>query len=218
MRGAPADWDGLAARGNPGWSWADVLPAYLAIEDHSLGAGGSRGTGGPLGVSVTDPGDEVTAAIMASAVGYGWERVADANASDAERIGFTPSTISRGRRTTSYDALRPPGARPPGRGPARSRWSRRAHRRHPHPRRPVALRRSPRRRGRRRSTARARAGEVTARREVILCAGSVETPLLLERSGIGRPQLLEQARHRRLSPSRRTSVSASSSSAASPSR
>src|SRR5215472_12559302 len=49
---------------------------------------------------------------MASAVSYGWERVADANASDAERIGFTPSTISRGRRTTSYDAyVRPVLAR-----------------------------------------------------------------------------------------------------------
>ena len=55
MRGAPADWDGLAARGNPGWSWADVLPAYRAMEDHSLGAA-SAGAGGPLGVSVTDPG------------------------------------------------------------------------------------------------------------------------------------------------------------------
>jgi choline dehydrogenase len=55
MRGAPADWDGLAARGNPGWSWADVLPAYLAMEDHSLGTGEGRGAGGPLGISVTDP-------------------------------------------------------------------------------------------------------------------------------------------------------------------
>src|SRR5580704_8500128 len=99
MRGAAADWDGLAARGNPGWSWADVLPAYRAMEDHSLGASESRGAGGPLGVSVTDPGDEITAAVMAAAVSYGWARVADANASDAERIGFTPSTISHGRRT-----------------------------------------------------------------------------------------------------------------------
>src|SRR5580698_10477205 len=98
MRGAAADWDGLAARGNPGWSWADVLPAYRAMEDHSLGASESRGAGGPLGVSVTDPGDEITAAVMAAAVSYGWARVADANASDAERIGFTPSTISHGRR------------------------------------------------------------------------------------------------------------------------
>jgi len=191
MRGAPADWDGLAARGNPGWSWADVLPAYLAMEDHSLGAGESRGTGGPLGVSVTDPGGEVTAAIMASAVSYGWERVADANASDGERIGFTPSTISRGRRTTSYDAyVRPVLARQAaarggqvGHGGLTVATRTRAVRLLFDGRRAVGV-----------STVdgQGRPGAVTARREVILCAGSVETPLLLERSGIGRPQLLRQ--------------------------
>jgi choline dehydrogenase-like flavoprotein len=197
MRGAPADWDGLAGRGNPGWSWADVLPAYRAMEDHSLGASETRGAGGPLGISVTDPGDEVTAAILASAVRYGWERVSDVNAVDTERIGFTPSTISRGRRTTSYGAfVRPALARQAGR-------------------RPTAGRRAPSRRGsgltvvtRTRAvsltfdgrrvtgvTTVDRSGtvrDVRARREVIVCAGSVETPLLLERSGIGRPELLRQ--------------------------
>jgi len=187
MRGAPADWDGLAARGNPGWSWADVLPAYLAMEDHSLGAGASRGAGGPLGISVTDPGDEVTAAIVASAVRYGWERVTDANDSDAERIGFTPSTISGGRRTTSYDAFVRPAL-------VKQTASRAA--------------------GGLTVATRSRAASLTfdgrhvtgvtvvgakgvitkfrASREVILCAGSIETPLLLERSGIGHPELLRK--------------------------
>jgi choline dehydrogenase-like flavoprotein len=194
MRGAPADWDGLAARGNPGWSWADVLPAYRAMEDHSLGPGEDRGTGGPLGVSVTDPGDEITAAIVASAVSYGWERVADANASDTERIGFTPSTIARGRRTTSYDAyVRPLLARQ-----AAARRGLGGHRGHGGL--TVATRTRAARLlfdGRRVTgvstvDGQGSASEVTARREVILCAGSVETPLLLERSGIGRPQLLRQ--------------------------
>src|ERR1700744_5141982 len=62
MRGAAADWDGLAAAGNRGWSWAQVGPAYQAIERHRLGSGGGRGTGGPLGISVADTGDPVTAA------------------------------------------------------------------------------------------------------------------------------------------------------------
>jgi choline dehydrogenase-like flavoprotein len=193
MRGAPADWDGLAARGNPGWSWADVLPAYRAMEDHSLGASEGRGAGGPLGISVTDTGDEVTAAILASAAGYGWERVADANASDAERIGFTPSTIARGRRTTSYDAyVRPVLARQAaarrGSGGARTGGL------------TVAVRTRAARLtfdGRRVTgvatiDAKGRSADVTARREVILCAGSVETPLLLERSGIGRPEVLRK--------------------------
>jgi choline dehydrogenase-like flavoprotein len=194
MRGAPADWDGLAARGNPGWSWADVLPGYRAMEDHSLGASESRGAGGPLGISVTDPGGDVTAAIMASAVSYGWERVADVNAGDAERIGFTPSTIARGRRTTSYDAYVRPVL-------ARQAAARRGHGGYdPHGGLTVATRTRAVRLlfdGRRVTgvatvDGKGRLGEVTARREVILCAGSVETPLLLERSGIGRPELLRQ--------------------------
>jgi choline dehydrogenase-like flavoprotein len=37
-RGAAADWDGLEARGNPGWNWVRALAAYRTIEDHSLGA------------------------------------------------------------------------------------------------------------------------------------------------------------------------------------
>jgi len=122
-RGAPADWDGLAARGNPGWAWADVLPAYRAIEDHSLGASDTRGAGGPLGITVTDPEDGVTSAILRSAVSYGWRHVADVNADDTERIGFAPSTIARGRRTTTpCTGWCPAGAtQPPS-----SRWCSRA--------------------------------------------------------------------------------------------
>jgi choline dehydrogenase len=195
MRGAAADWDGLAARGNPGWSWSQVLPAYRAMEDHSLGASESRGAGGPLGVSVAGAGDEVTAAILASAVRYGWRHVADVNASDTERIGFTPSTIRRGRRITSYDAfVRPALAGATLAGPAGSRRS--------GGRAPGRLTVVTRTRaaalifdGRRVAglaaiDAKGAVRQVTARREVILCAGSVETPLLLERSGIGRPELL----------------------------
>jgi choline dehydrogenase-like flavoprotein len=189
MRGAPADWDGLAARGNPGWSWADVLPAYRAMEDHSLGASDSRGAGGPLGITVADPGDELTAAIMDSAVSYGWERVADANASDAERIGFTPSTIRHGRRTTSYDAyVRPVLARQAAGGRGRGGGLAVATRT-----RAARLLVSGRRvTGVQTVDGQGRPGVATARREVIICAGSVETPLLLERSGIGRPQLLRE--------------------------
>ncbi len=184
MRGAPADWDELAARGNPGWSWDEAGPAYQAIERHSLGPGGGRGTSGPLGVSVTDTGDPVTRAILEAAVSYGWERVADANAADTERIGFTPSTIWRGRRTTSYDAFARPALGHRGDGghggltvATRTRVVR-------------LLFDGRRVTGVRTAGHRGAVRDVTARREVIVCAGTVETPLLLERSGIGRPDLL----------------------------
>jgi choline dehydrogenase-like flavoprotein len=187
MRGAPADWDGLAARGNPGWSWADVLPAYQAMEDHSLGASETRGAGGPLGISVTDTRDEITSAILESAVRYGWRYVADVNADDTERIGFTPSTISHGRRTTSYDAfVRPVLAQQiAGRREKRFTVDTRT--------RAISLILDGHRvTGIRTIDGRGTVRDVTARREVILCAGSIETPLLLERSGIGNPELLRK--------------------------
>ena len=104
-RGAAADWDGLAARGNPAFGWERVLAAYRAMEDHNLGASDMRGAGGPLGVSVVEDDDELVQAVLASAQGMGWEHVADANAHDSERVGFSPSTIRHGVRTSAYSAF-----------------------------------------------------------------------------------------------------------------
>ncbi|HEX6393887.1 MAG TPA: GMC family oxidoreductase N-terminal domain-containing protein [Acidimicrobiales bacterium] len=179
-RGAPADWDGLEARGNPGWNWEGALAAYRAIEDHNLGASDMRGAGGPLGVSVVEDGDELVQAILASAKNMGWEHVNDTNAHDTERIGYTPSTISHGRRNSAFSAfVHPIRKRSNLRVATRTRaaslvWS-----------------------GTRVVAVRARKGsqnlEFRARKEVIVCAGTVETPLLLERSGVGHPETLRRA-------------------------
>jgi choline dehydrogenase len=103
--GAAADWDGLAARGNPAFGWERVLAAYRAMEDHNLGASDMRGAGGPLGVSVVENHDELVQAVLASAQDMGWEHVADTNAHDSERVGFTPSTIRHGVRRSAYSAF-----------------------------------------------------------------------------------------------------------------
>ena len=179
-RGAAPDWDGLAQRGNPGWDWNHALGAYRCMEDHNLGVSDSRGAGGPLGVSVVENDDEVVRAILAAAQRHGWERVADANAHDSERIGFTPSTIRHGRRTSAYSAfVRPVRMRPNLTVATRTRAG-------------YLIFDGPRVVG-----VRARRGEQAvdyrARKEVILSAGTVETTLLLERSGIGRPDVLRSA-------------------------
>jgi choline dehydrogenase len=180
MRGAQADWDGLAARGNPAFGWQRALSAYRAMEDHNLGASDMRGAGGPLGVSVVEDDDELVQAVLASAQDMGWEYVADVNAHDSERVGFSPSTIRHGVRTSAYSAFV----------------------------RPVRRRRNLTVATRVRSgcllfdgthvvgvraSKRGRPVEYRARKEVILSAGTVETPLLLERSGIGRPDVLRRA-------------------------
>ncbi len=180
IRGAQADFDALEALGNPGWGWDRVLPAYRAIENHNLGASGVRGAGGPLGVSVIENDDEVVRAILAAAEKQGWENVADVNAGDHERIGFTPSSIQNGRRTSSYSAFVKPIRK----------------------RKNLTIQTRTRAGyllfdGKRVTGVRARKGstttDFTARKEVVIAAGTVETPLLLERSGIGRPEILRAA-------------------------
>jgi choline dehydrogenase len=112
-RGTKADYDGLVERGNPGWGWDQVLPVYKTMEDHNLGASDMRGSGGPLGVSVVENHDEVVTAMLDSAQSHGWARADDMNAYETERVGFTPSTIKNGRRTSAYSAfVRPVRKRP----------------------------------------------------------------------------------------------------------
>ena len=179
-RGAAADWDGLAERGNPAFSWERALAAYRTMEDHSLGASEMRGAGGPLGVSVVEDHDEVDQAILAAAQDMGWEYVADTNASDSERIGFTPSTISHGVRNSAYSAFVRPVR-------GRRNLTVVTHTRAGHllfdGDRVVGVR----------AASGAQSIEYRARKEVILSAGTIETPLLLERSGIGHPDVLRGA-------------------------
>lgn len=165
VRGAPADWDALAARGNPGWGWTDIGPAYEAIEN-------------ALRISVPPADDELTRAILSSARSYGWLLTGDFNSSDAERIGPTPSSISNGRRVTAYSAfIRSVNGRPNLAVMARTRAG-------------YLLFDGRGVTGIRVTGAAGGTRDITARREVVLCAGTVETPLLLERSGIGRPDIL----------------------------
>lgn len=180
VRGAAADFDAFEAAGNPGWGSADFLRAYRAIEDHALGASPSRGSGGPLAVSVPAGEDEVTEAVLRAAESVGLRRTCDFNDSDDERIGFTPATISRGRRVSAASAFLAPVRR---RTNLTIMTGARAER--------ILLDGTTavgvviRRDG--------REEEVRARREIVLAAGTVESPLLLERSGIGRADVLAAA-------------------------
>lgn len=166
VRGAAADFDALEAAGNPGWGAERVLAAYARIER-------------VLGVTVPSSGDEVTDALFEAAGVHGLRRTDNFNASDDERIGFTPATIRGGRRVSAAAFLAPVRH---GHGltvMTRARVDRvlldgtRA----------VGV--SARHRG--------QLVELRARREVILAAGSIGSPLLLERSGIGRPDVLAAA-------------------------
>jgi choline dehydrogenase-like flavoprotein len=182
VRGWSADYAGLDEAG-PGsaWRWPEVLSAFRSMEDHELGPSPVRGTGGPVRVSLTRVGGEpVAEAVLAAAGSAGMAAVEDVNAGDGARIGPVALTAHRGRRVTAATAFL---------APARHRTNLtvldRCSVSHVvlRARRAVAV--VARQRG--------RPLLVRARREVVLSAGTIETPLLLERSGIGDPDLLASA-------------------------
>lgn len=180
-RGDALDYDGLVERGNPGWGWDTMLPIFKAMEDHASGASAVRGVGGPLHVSVADNLETVTDATMASAESLGWERSDDTNENDNERIGFCPSTVKNGIRVSSASAfLKPALKRPNLTLVTRTR----AHH---------LLFDGTRVTGVRTTGKDGATRDYTARGEVILSLGVLDTPQLLERSGIGKAEVLAAA-------------------------
>lgn len=166
VRGAPADFDALETAGNPGWGARAFAEAYASLEQQ-------------LGVGVPAQDDEVTRALLTSAAALGLRRTDDFNTADDERIGLTPATIRDGQRVSAAALLDP--AR--GRGDLTVMTHARAERLLLDGTRVVGVRL--RRQG--------RVVDVRARREVLVAAGTIESPLLLERSGIGRPDVLDAA-------------------------
>jgi choline dehydrogenase len=179
-RGGAPDFDAFAKHvRSEHWGWERVLAAYRAMEDHDLGESPMRGVGGRLGISADGPHDELANRVFAAGEAVGWRRVADINESDDERIGYTPSTVKNGRRTSAASAFLRPALRDGKVHLLTGTWVTKV------------LIRDGRAYGV--QALRARIGAAFhARREVIVAAGTIESPLLLERSGIGRPDVLNR--------------------------
>jgi choline dehydrogenase-like flavoprotein len=175
-RGARADYDALERRGNPGWGWEEMLAAFTTIEGSSLGASEARGAAGPLQVSSVDVSDPLLEDVIAAGTELGWRRTRDLNETDEERIGYAMATICDGRRCTAADAfLHPIRARPNLSVALNTVVDR------------VLLD------GGRASGVQGRGFEARAAREVILAAGSIATPKILQLSGIGPADTLRSA-------------------------
>jgi len=172
MRGHPADYDEWEAAGARGWGWADVGRCFKAIEDHALGADSLRGAGGPLRVSVFRPRSELSEAVIAACEELGLARRDDLNRLDHEGIAYLAYTLSDGVRQSSARAfLAPVRSRPNLRVLTDAQVTR------------VLFE------DRRAAGVEARVGgelrRFTASREVILSAGALQSPRLLQLSGVG---------------------------------
>jgi choline dehydrogenase-like flavoprotein len=104
-RGNRADYDTLERLGNPGWSWDDMLPVFRTIEDNPLGASDVRGAGGPLSLSTIGGTDPLLEDVIAAGQQLGWRRMRDLNETDEERIGYTMATIRDGQRCSAANAF-----------------------------------------------------------------------------------------------------------------
>lgn len=171
-RGDAQDYDDWASGGATGWGWDTMLAAYREMENHELGATDFRGGDGPLPISIQKYRCELTEAFLQGCAALGTPVKRDLNEPPLEGVGYSPSTIRCGRRMSSYEAfVRPIRARPN----LTIVTDTQVHR--------VLIE------GR---VARGIAGirdgqpvEFHARRDVILAAGTVGSPRLLQLSGIG---------------------------------
>ena len=183
MRGQASDYDHWASLGNRGWSWNDVLPVFKASEDYQHGADAFHGAGGELRVEERRVNWPILDAWRDAAAQCGIPKIDEFNRGDNFGSAYFQMNQRRGVRWSATKAyLRPIQHRPnlevrinttverielgldAGKPRARSLWLH-----------------SPR-------TGRQ---SVIARKGIILAAGAIGSPHILQRSGIGEPGLLQ---------------------------
>jgi choline dehydrogenase len=172
VRGAAADFDAWAARGNPGWSFADVLPSFRRIEaDAEHGSAPWHGGRGPFPITryLELAPHPIHAAALEALAALGFPPVADHNAPDAVGVGRMPFSTREGVRVTALDAFLPGAAPSPAGLSVRSDS-------------PVARVLLD---GRRAIGVRLLDGELVHADRVILASGVYGSPAILLRSGIG---------------------------------
>jgi len=112
IRGQREDFDGWRDRGNPGWGYDDVLPYFRHSEDQQRGADCWHGTGGPQPVSDQREPHLLCDAFIEAAQQAGIPRNPDFNGQCQEGAGYYQTTSRRGRRiSTAAGFLKPAQAR-----------------------------------------------------------------------------------------------------------
>ncbi|MFZ5891464.1 MAG: GMC family oxidoreductase [Myxococcota bacterium] len=111
IRGNPADFDGWAASGAEGWSYADVLPFFVATEDQGRGALPGHGVGGPLRVEDLRSPNALSHAFVAACAELGIARNDDFNSGVQVGAGLYQVTQKNGARMSAANAFLFPAMR-----------------------------------------------------------------------------------------------------------
>jgi choline dehydrogenase len=179
VRGHPAKYDEWRDSGCPGWGYSDVLPYFKRLENVTDDSLPDRGKGGPISVSVV-PRDILTEGFLKACELEGYGRIADYNGLDPEGVAQLQLSVNRGMRSsTAVSYLKPARNRKNLRVVTKALATRILF----EGRRAIGVEYE-----HRGITKRALAG-----REVLLCAGAVRSPQLLELSGLGRAEYLNRS-------------------------
>lgn len=180
VRGAPTDFDDWAAAGNPGWDHAGVLEYFRKLETHELGESEYHGASGPIHVTrmrgQTHP---IADHYLKACAEQGYALNEDFNGAEIEGAGIYDINTRKGARCSSSVAYLRPALNRPNLTVVRNCHVRR-----------IVTADGKRAAGVEVST---RTGVISfeAAREVIVCAGAIDTPKLLQLSGIGDGEALK---------------------------
>lgn len=180
MRGQAQDYDSWRDSGLPGWGWQDVLPVFRDLEDHFLGDSLFHGVGGDWRVEPPRVRWDILDAVQDAAAEMGISPIADFNTGDNEGAGYFHVNQKRGRRWSAARGFLKPALRRQNLRLVIQALSDR-----------VVFEQG-------RATGveflhKGKRFHARARGEVILCAGSIGSVQILQRSGIGPADTLRQA-------------------------
>ncbi|MCA3267904.1 MAG: GMC family oxidoreductase N-terminal domain-containing protein [Azospirillum sp.] len=172
LRGQAADYDHWRQLGNPGWGWDDVLPHFMRAEDNVRGADAHHGAGGEFRVEEMRLSWEILDAFRDAAAEAGIPKTDDFNRGDNEGCGYFQVNQTRGVRWTAAKGfLRPVLGRPNLRILTHAQAT--------------AIEFDGARATGLRLRLRGAEARARANREIVLAAGAVNSPHLLQLSGIG---------------------------------
>jgi choline dehydrogenase len=178
VRGQRQDYDHWAQLGNRGWSYQDVLPIFKGMESYGGGSDSARGRAGPLKITDIDERGRLYDSLFAAAGTLGVRPNPDYNSGEQEGIAMTQASIARGRRMSTARCYLDPARSRPNLTVETDALAER-----------LILE------GNRctgvRYSVRGMPREAYAAHEVIVSAGTIASPQLLELSGIGDAQRLE---------------------------
>jgi choline dehydrogenase len=179
MRGQARDYDGWRQMGNAGWGWDDVLPYFKKSEDFAHGSDAAHGAGGPLRVEESRVRWDVLDALQRASAEVGIPNCSDFNRGSNDGCGYVQVTQRRSRRWSAATAFLKPARSRPNLTVLTGAHT-------------TAIRIEGRRATGVEFTRDGQAMFAAASGEVILSAGAIASPQILQLSGIGPAELLRQ--------------------------